>query len=442
MIRRIGMTIFFIVFAFSTTLAFCDVVVKHWEFSKPIHISDYSKKTVAIPLDQQIYDSAKDDLSDLRVVDLKAEELPYAVIAQDETRKDQKLPSDIITKQITQTESIIKIELKEPLKPFNGLKVIPESNNFARKITIEGSNDDKSWEIIRKGIVIYSFAFQMTHKYFEQYTNEIYKGYGFGRYFEENLFMQFPEVSFKFVRVSVPHDQDKEPVELKDLEIYKTIKMNSEEEPFKGSIIKIEPNMGSKSMENIVDFGYKNMPLSRIDIIPSQSNFFRKVEVEGSNDLKKWKSLASAVIFSISVDEETEQSTTVKLGDAKFRYIKINVFNGDNKPIKIASVAGHCLKRFLVIIPEKDVQYRLLYGNPEAKAVNYDTGNVIAGKALDNFGKGKLAKEIRNDKFELYKERKPWTEDKPYILWLVMGIIILGLIFLGSQVIRSMDKGN
>lgn len=431
---------FLIISFFLANLAFSDIIVKNWEFTKDISILDYSKKAVAIPLDHQVYDSAKEDLSDLRIMDSKNGEWPYAVMVQSGDRREQKFFSTILSNQILPTESIMVVELKVPLKSFNSLAIIPETNNFARKVTVEGSNDNANWEIIRKGMVVYSFAFQTSYKYFEQYTNEIYEGYGFGRYSEENLSMVFPEATFKFVRVRIPHDQDKEPVEIKRIEIFRTVKSGIKEDVFKGNIIRIQPDERSKSEENIVDFGFKNMPLSRIDIKAEQSNFFRKAEVEGSNDMKEWKNLASGVIFSISVDEETEQNTRIDLGNVKFRYIKIKVYNGDNKPIKLASVTGTCLKNFLVIIPEKNTQYRLLYGNPGAKAVNYDLGEVIRGKTTDNFGIGALGNQVHNDSYEPYKERKPWTEDKPYILWLVMGIIILGLIFLGSRVIKKMDN--
>lgn len=440
--RQIVVSIFIAISIFTARLALCDVATKNWEFSKTIRIIDYSKKAVAIPLDAQVYNSAKEDLGDLRVLGPKDEECPYAITVQNEVKKEQKLESNVISKQITPTDSVIVVELKEPLKPFNGLKVIPESNNFARKITVEGSNDNKNWEIIRKGMIVYSFAFQMAYKSFEQYTNEIYEGYGFGKYSEENLAFQFPESSFKFVRVTVPHDKDKEPVELKNLEIFKIVKVDAEEESHNSSLIKIQPDAENKSIENIVDFKYKNIPLSRIDINTDQSNFFRKVEVAGSNDLKEWKNLASGIIFSISIGEETERNTKINIGNAKCRYIKIKVFNGDNKAIKITSVKGYGLKKYLVIMPERSIQYKLLYGNPGAKEVSYDLNAVIRGKTIDSFGKGTLDNEVRNDRYEPSKERKPWTEDKPYILWTAMCIIIFGMIFLGSQVIKKIGKNG
>lgn len=438
--RSIVAAIFLSILIFSTSSALCAVAAKNWEYSKAIRISDYSKKAVAAALDTQVYNSTKEDLSDLRVTDLKNEECPYAVTVQNEFKKEEKIVSSVLSKQITKTDSVIVAELKEPLKSFNGLKVIPESNNFARKVTVEGSNDNKNWQEIRKGMIIYSFAYQMMNKYFEQYTNEIYEGYTFGRYSEENLAFQFPESTFKFVRVIIPHDKDKEPVEIKDVEIFKIVKVDAEEESYSSSLINIQPSAETKSVENIFDFKYKNIPLSRVEINTGESNFFRKVEIEGTNDLKTWKNLASGVIFSISVDEETERSTTIAIGNAKCRYIKIRVFNGDNKAIKITSAKGYGLKRYLVIIPEKNIQYELLYGNPGAKAVSYDINAVIKGKTIDSFGKGTLSGEVRNNKYEPYKEPKPWTEDKPYILWIAIGIIILGMIFLGAQVIRNIDK--
>jgi len=287
---------------------------------------------------------------------------------------------------------------------------------------------------------VHAFAFQMTHHYFEQYTNEVYEGYGFGKYSEEKLSVQFPEVKYRFVRVAIPHGQDKEPVELKGLEIFSTKYTAGEEDLFRGKIIKIGPGADPKSIETIIDFGYRNLNMSSIDIVAGRSNYFRRVEIEGSNDLPGWKSAGSGVIFSISVDEEKEENARIPIAGAGFRYLKIRIFNGDNKPIDIVTVTAKGLKRFLVIMPESGAQYRLLYGNPAAKAVSYDLGNLIRGKTIDSFGRGTLGNQVRNDKYVLYKEPKPWTEERPYILWIAMMAIILGLILLGFQVVKKVDN--
>ena len=441
MSKRLGFILVIALFVFSQgTPALCDVTAKYWEFSKRILTPDQYKKAVAIPLDAQVYDKAKADLNDLRVVDTKDAECPYATFTQSETKKDEQLKLNIISKQITHTESLITVELKGPSRPFNRIMVVPESNNFARKITIEGSDDNNAWQIIRKGSIVHAFAFQMTHHYFEQYTNEVYEGYGFGKYSEEKLSVQFPEVKYRFVRVAIPHGQDKEPVELKGLEIFSTKYTAGEEDLFRGKIIKIGPGADPKSIETIIDFGYRNLNMSSIDIVAGRSNYFRRVEIEGSNDLPGWKSAGSGVIFSISVDEEKEENARIPIAGAGFRYLKIRIFNGDNKPIDIVTVTAKGLKRFLVIMPESGAQYRLLYGNPAAKAVSYDLGNLIRGKTIDSFGRGTLGNQVRNDKYVLYKEPKPWTEERPYILWIAMMAIILGLILLGFQVVKKVDN--
>ncbi len=441
MSKRLYLILFSALLVFSQSqAAFCDVTTKYWEFSKPITISDNSKKAAAISLDGQVYDAAKPGLSDLRVLDQKEQEIPYALFTQSEMKKYDLLRSSVVSKEMTATESLITVELKDQSRPFNMIRIIPESNNFARKITIEGSDDNKTWQIIRKGPVVLAFAFQMTQHYFEQYTNEVYEGYGFGRYSEEKLSVQFPEVKYRYVRVSVPHDQDKEPVQLKGLDVLTMKNTAGEEDTFQGKIIKRGPGTEDKSVETVVDLGSRNLNVSSVDITAAKPNYFRRVEIDGSNDLKDWKSAGSGVIFSISVDEEAESNNKIALASIGFRYLKIKVFNGDNKPIDIAAVTATGLKKFLVIIPESVAGYRLLYGNPAAKPASYDLNDLIRGKTIDSFGRGTLGAQLRNDKFVLYKEPKPWTEDKPYILWIAMMAIILGLIFLGFQVVKKVDK--
>ena len=309
----------------------------------------------------------------------------------------------------------------------------------ARKIVIEGSHDNATWEPIRQGIGAYSFYYEVTQRYFERYTNEVYEGYAFGSFSREKLSVSFPEARFQYVRVRVPHDMDKEPVALKGMEIYRVSRTEAEEERFEAKVLSIQLGEEEKSTDSIVDFGAKNLRLSRIEINTPQTNFFRRVRVAGSDDRKEWTALAEGVIFSISLDQDEEKDTTVKLNKSPYRYLRIRVFNGDNKPLKIDSVTGYGLKKFLVIMPEKGREYTLLYGNPAAKAVHYDLGRLVSGKAVDVFAKGELGKQSRNEHYEPYKEPEPWTENKQ-VLWTAMLVIIIGLLFLGSRVIKKVNN--
>lgn len=440
MIKRLLYTIPAAVFIFMHGVpALCDVASKYWEFSKPVLVTDSSKKAAAIPLDDQVYNASKPDLTDLRVLDAGGSECPYALFTQREIKKDERQPSAVIAKDTTPTDSIITVEMKGTPGAYDRVLIVPEGNNFIRKITIEGSDDRKAWNIIRKDSLIYSFAFQTASHYFAQYTNEAYEGYGFGKYSEEKLSVLFPEVRYKFVRVTVPHDQDKEPVALKDLEIFSTKSTAGEEGIFRGKIISKVPGEDPKTIDTIVDLGSKNLGISSVNITAGRSNYFRRVEIYGSDDLKEWKSAGSGVIFSIAVDQENEENSDIDVLGTGYRYLKIKVFNGDNKPIDINDVTAKALTRFIIIMPEAGAKYRLIYGNPSAKPASYDIGDLIRGKTIDSFARGALGSQVRNDNYVPYKEAKPWTEERPYILWIAMMAIIIGLIFLASRIIRSMD---
>jgi hypothetical protein len=428
-----------ICFSAFTQFAMAGVCDRYWEFSKSINLPDSSKNIAAVGLDQDVYNSAKPGLGDLKVIDSSGAEVPYAISMQDEVKDEKRVLSKIVSKEVTETESILTKQLVEPVIVYNSIVIIPDCSNFMRKITIEGSNDSAKWDIIRKEIAIYSFAFEMRDAYITRYTNETYASYGYEKFSGANLSIQFPEVSYKYVRVRIPHDLDKEPVAIANVEIYRTIKVSAEEGVYIGRVVKLEPDPSSKATDTMVDFGAKNLGIKRLEVATGQSNFFRNIEILASYDMKEWHKIGSGSIFSVALDGDAEKSLKIDFSPENRRYMKVKIFNGDNMPIKLSSVQGYGLQRFLVFMPAKGAGYTLFYGNPSANAPSYDLGAMIRDKPIADFSRGTLADKVRNEKFIKIKESKPWIEDKPYFLWIVLLIMTFGLIYLGSQVIKKSD---
>lgn len=413
--------------------------LKNWEFTRSIEIKSDAKQTMALELDGKIYNTALPDLNDLRITNAQGGEEPYTIRTQKGVDKARKLTSKVLSNETKAQETVLVVDLGEKSERFNEIKVLPKQKNFCRKINVEGSADNVKWETIRKGMVIYSLSYKESLKFFSSLTNETYAGYGFGQYSSENLSFRFPEASFRYVRVVVPHDEDKEPIELSDVEIFASESMAAEESEYVGVITKSEIGADGKSVDVIVDLGSKNLPVEEVEVSSSQTNFFRRIEIKSSNDMKEWSAAGSGTIFSILLDENVSTNTAVRFSETKCRYLKITILNEDNKPIKIDSVKARGLKRFAVFIRENGGTYNLWYGNPKAPKVSYDIDQVIGDKSLSDFGKARLAGEVKNKNYEPAKETKPWTEDKPYLLWIVMGVIILGIISLAAQVIKKVD---
>lgn len=434
--------VFAVVFAGLAASQDCqaEMPFKHWQFSRPIEAEKDAKEVLAAELDGKVYDASREDLGDLRITSSQGATVPYTIRTQREVTQAKKLTSKVLSNEVGQLETVLLIDLGEEVRSYNEIKIVPKHNNFCRKVTVEGSQDNSQWHTIRKGIGVYSLSYQERQSYFASVTNEIYAGYGLSRYSSQNLSFRFPEASYRYLRIAVPHDEDKEPVELSDAEVYRSETAETEKASYPGRITGSEVGEDGKSVSVVIDLGSKNLPIEGIEIFSSQTNYFRQIEVQSSNDMKEWKAAGSGTIFSILLDGSLSANNVIHFNETKSRYVKLKVLNGDNKPIKIDSVKAIGLKRFAVFLRDKDHSYSLWYGNPKAEAVSYDIDRILNNRSFADFGGTALGEELKNAAYEPLSDKKPWTEDKPYLLWAVMGIIILGLISLGMQVIKKLDE--
>lgn len=419
------------------------IETKYWEYSKIVDLGGSPNKIMAAPLDKEVLNATKPGFEDLRLLDSAGGLAPYAIFTQSEESKVKNLKVNVLMSEIQLTESVMEAEIiNYPVIKYNSMTIVPKGSNFFRKITVEGSDDRTNWSIIRKDMPVYSMHLTRQSRYVEYFTNEIYGGVCFEEYSGKNLEITFPEVNFKYIKLRVPHDLDKDPVEIENIEVAYSIKISASETEYQGRILKMLPDDKLRSVDIIVDFGVKNAHITEIELVTNDVNFFRNLKVEASDDIDKWEgaNAGSGAIFSLNVDDYTERDMKVKINRADKRYYKIKILNGDNRPIFISSVKAKALTRFFVFIPEKGKTYKLLYGNPKADKVNYDIQRIIDGKQLSDFDLGKLGHQLRNEKYIPFKESKPWTEEYPYFLWVVLGVIMAGLILLGAQVLKKVGK--
>ncbi len=409
-----------------------------WEYTRLIEIQDPPQKPIAVELDGKVFDSAREDLADLRVSGDHVE-IPYMLASQPQIQNRVRAASKVISRETLPTETVIVLDLEEQ-GPYNEMNLVPKKNNFFRKITVEGSSDNSSWNIIRKGMIVYDLHFQERVSYLSQFTHETYEGYSLGRYSSQNLSFEFPEVAYRYLKVTVPHDEDKEPVELDDVQVFKTKKIQALERSYPGALIKTEVKPDAKSVDIIVDLGGKNLPIDRVEVGSPNENFARRIEIQSSNDMKEWRAEGNGTLFSVSVDGSHSFNKTVKFSETKARYLKLEVYHGNNKPIKISKVTAFGLKRYAVFIPNGKDKYSLSYGNSQASSPSYDIGEILRNKNVSDLILTHLSEETKNNDFVPSKDDKPWTEGHPYLLWAAMGVVILGLIGLATQVVKKIDE--
>jgi hypothetical protein len=195
-----------------------------------------------------------------------------------------------------------------------------------------------------------------------------------------------------------------------------------------------ESGVDGNSSYAVFDLGAK-IPSDRVVLETGEGNYHRRVVAEGSNDLKEWRWLGEGAVYRYRLGGVTETSNQLDYTEASFRYLKISFANGDNEPVKMEGAVVYTRERPLLVEYTGEAGYRLYFGNPVAVTPQYDLAHfagLVDKKVLPVLSLGKTQANL-----EYQPPKKPWTEERPWLLWGVLGLAVA---VLGRLILKTMAK--
>lgn len=208
--RRFGELLFVIVALLLAPRVLADFDVQRWSHWREIVLPEPGSQNttdfVLVELDGQVFDRAKVDLSDLRVIDEQGHEIaskPVVVETAFDTDQRRVNPQRLTASFSDQgvdakrRASVLLVDLGYRHVPSVRLEFDPASNNFRRQIEIEGSNDQQDWQRIG--------------------STEIYD-IRIGRVRRQQLSFDYNEEHFRYLRVSI-FNYDDQPLKMKDVRV-------------------------------------------------------------------------------------------------------------------------------------------------------------------------------------------------------------------------------
>lgn len=401
---------------------------EQWKYYKDVKVKAIgeellsSKKYALIELDDATFNNSMEELTDLRLIDNQGREVPYYLqpipyfhdISYTPSA-DVEYPARILNNSVVsgQYSTFILDLQKKSEEPHNLLNIYTKSTNFLRMVEIEGSDDKVTWHKLATGKHIFSFQEQ------------------------SNTSIRYNESIFRYLRVKVWNKGEK-PIEINSAQIQyrkvvplqeqflSRVKMTqSEDKDNKNSIIKL-------------DLGSRNIPSHQVNFIIPDDNFRRQVNIEGSNDGKKWSHLGEDILYSINVDNYKFSKLNLKYELGHYRYLKLTIANKDNQPLNFTGVKVVSHARRLLFPYEKQKSYKLYYGNTKAQGVSFDLSDIKNYIKQENLPIFILGKEQANSKFNS-KTQRPWSEENSWILVVVL-VGVVGV--LGIYIIKMMKNIN
>jgi hypothetical protein len=191
----------------------------------------------------------------------------------------------------------------------------------------------------------------------------------------------------------------------------------------------------------VLDLGYANVPIDELEVSARTRRYNRRARVEGSNDRKRWVPLATARVFRLGesgvrlvpgVGSRSGPPTSIGV-DARHRYLRLTIVNGDDPPLEGIEVVALARPRPLLVEGGHPPPLRVLYGSSTARPPSYDFARLPlpAGRA-----KGTLGPEQRNAAFEPPPDTRSFAARHTGLVTIALALAALTAAFGGALALR------
>jgi len=183
-----------------------------------------------------------------------------------------------------------------------------------------------------------------------------------------------------------------------------------------------------------LDLGFRNVPVDELRIEAETARYERPVAILGSDFRQQgFVPLTAARIFRFP----GSGSAPISIG-AHHRYLRIEVDNGDDAPLRGIEVSAWSRSRALLLEGGHPPPYTVYYGSPRASAPNYDFARLPArALGVDRAVRGRLGPERENPAFEPPTDTRSLPARHPE---LVTGALALAALALGAVGLLALRK--
>ncbi len=347
---------------------------------------------------------AKSDLADLRLLDDKGRNVAF-IIRQPNTEGAEFIRFPILQ---TATDSLFTtVQLNAgAIDGSDHVYLIMANTNVERRASVSGSNDGKSWYIIKDDVVLTNTAQTSSDKFVQ--------------------LLQYPFNRYRFLKLKIDN-QKTDPVHIVNAGVYNQNGTNGNQ-----SYIENDPtsftqkDSGNKTYLFIQQ--QKPFVIDRIKLTVSGPPFFkRQAIVYTASNGEKSKSLLTT--FELSSAKEP----VVNVPSIKTTKLWIEIENVDNTPLSFTAVSTEVLQRYMIAYLQKGKDYFLAAGNEKAAAPNFDLAHFrdSIGAALPVINYGVLIAQNNNLKEE--NSNYNW-------LWPAIILMMLALAALTFRLLKDVKQ--
>lgn len=379
----------------------------------PSQTNGYAK----LPLDKEIYSKSQNLTGDFRIFDSSGKEVPHFIHSSLNKSISPEIDAVIQNKGLTSGNIVLTLSLYNLPQTINSLRFDISSNkenNYLLKPELSGSDDQTTWVDIKTPSYIYKLMSKVSED-----VNTIY----------------MDPISFRYLKITLkPITGNITPEDISHVYYKNLISANEPEGKIENPTI-VNTTVEKDRSTIIIDNGFKNAPIDRLNFHISNNDFTRQLTILGSNDQLKWYSITNPQeIYSLNIQKTTLSKTYIDTNKSNYQYIKAIFLNKDNSPLTISSVVVSYYPEYFIFNNISSNIYKAYYGGFGIQSGEYDTQKLQ--EILDASKLTPVNWASSGEKNPLYTGTdKPLTERNNSAITIV---IVLMVIVLSWFIIKSL----
>ncbi len=376
---------------------------RHWKYFRSIDLPPTSApRLVAMLVPEQVYTRAQSHLADLRIIDNRGREVPYAMITFTGSSRTTFLPSHhSASYYVPGSYTDFLLDLGPRPRRCNFLIVTAKATaaNLAVVAQIDSSDDGYHWRQVRKSAALFG----------SQALNA-----------SPTPILHFPETTARFLRVRIYYRKGK--FAIRTMAAGNELKTPADRIAVTGLLAPVHSSIPRASLWQISLHG--PLPVDEVDFGTTEPGFSRRVLVFSNRNGRDWSLAGQGIISRVRHYGETKSKLSVGFRPVRSPLWRVEVENESDPPLANVRLRLSMTPQRIVFRQLPGRQYWLLYGESIVLKPRYELAQTVGRSALH--AAPLLATAGARQSNRDWIDPRPWTEKHPAVLW--VATILAGLL--------------
>ena len=254
-------TILLSVLLLTTICSGASIDTNKWQYTAEVTVEGTPGEYCALVLTPEIYNVARTDLADIRLIDRDGNQIPY-VLARDEDRTETVKYNPTILNRSTDANGNALATLDfggQTVK--NSIEVETAGDNFRRAVKVEGSNDNVEFFTIVDRAYIFAVSDKTRHR--------------FSR-------IDLPSNDYRYIRITVsPMTAEETKPAINEVRAFKIEKKPAQKQVVEMTQTEHTEDANYHTSNYVYDLKFRRLPVVEIELNTDDASFYRCVTIQG-----------------------------------------------------------------------------------------------------------------------------------------------------------------